>query len=153
VVELANIEKTTHGSTEERAQSFLIEEFKALRNEIDASVQETRSLERLAVISTGGVWTWLLKESKLGSLAAWLPLPIVFLCGIRSLAIYIDLLQMNKYIQERTEKFLLGTQGGWRNSPFQKERAHVLLGSAVVFWVLLLALTYIVPRFREVLGL
>lgn len=42
--------------------TFLIEEFKALRSEIELYLAEIRRLERNTIIAVGTIWAWLLHE-------------------------------------------------------------------------------------------
>lgn len=40
------------------SRDFMLREHEAVRNDMDATVKETRTLERYALLATGAIWSW-----------------------------------------------------------------------------------------------
>lgn len=81
---------------------FYIKEQEYLRREIESSVQETRTLERYALIGTSAVWVWLLttKEIQYPKIALFIPVLFAVLGGLRSWALLKSIERASLYIQE-----------------------------------------------------
>ncbi|HVT56783.1 MAG TPA: hypothetical protein VHR45_00140 [Thermoanaerobaculia bacterium] len=128
---------------EAQAHQFLLEEFKALRKEIDDSVGETRLLERVALIATGAIWAWLAEKNRLNYWLIWSPLVIIVLSGLRSLAIFHRIKMLGLYLNSMEVKYLQPPYG-WEHSKFHREH-HLISMSAVIYWIILVILAIAVP--------
>jgi hypothetical protein len=75
---------------------FLIEEYKALRKEIELYITEARALERYRIIAIGAVWGWL-SANRIEHLVAWtIPLILTIGVGFRSLVVLLYCIRLSK---------------------------------------------------------
>ena len=152
---------------------FHLKEYECLKKEIDSAVQETRTLERYALVATAGVWTWLLATSGgARDLIWWIPSLLVFFAGLRSVALYRAVQRIGDYIRDQLEACICdATPCGWEHYinpppvqngtgspqttaaeekppasvPRPTARRSILFSTAMVFWVVLFLVTILVP--------
>ena len=130
---------------------FRLAEYQTLREEIAASVEETRRIERYAAIVAAAVWVWALGRSAslAGALASLIPVLVSLLGGIRVFALYQVTMAIGAYILEVEDAYRHPTISGWEHfsgfavsdinqRPRALERRYVSR-SAWTYWLLLLA--------------
>jgi hypothetical protein len=106
--------------------SFLLEEYKSLRNQIDYQIKEDRDLERYAMIGIGLVYAWLANVQNPSHMIypAWLFPPLIAFLGMlraRSMARRLD--QLSTYVRKIEEEFFDRKGLGWENH-LSKARAR-----------------------------
>src|SRR6266704_7018291 len=88
--------------SQDHAIQFHLREYEALHEEIEASTQELRTLERYAVIGSGAVWTWLATtklEPRPPGIVWWIPV-LFSLHGIfRTGALLSSIKRTSTYLQ------------------------------------------------------
>jgi hypothetical protein len=128
---------------------FLVEELKGLRDKVNAAIGEARSLERYAVLLTGGVWAWMLTSEKdLPKLSLWIPFICSCLMLLRESVIYLEIRDLAKYIRGQEEYFLGKNDGGWETEVAKstcKIKEFRIPWAALVFWSILILTTLIGP--------
>jgi hypothetical protein len=98
----------------DRQLDYLLREFEHLKNEIEAEVSESRTLERYAVIGTGATWAWLATHPiPAGSRAVWW-IPTIFVAAgaVRALAMAQFIVHAARRLRE-VERIVLGEMEGW----------------------------------------
>jgi len=97
------------------AQMFQLEEYRALRKELEIYIAEFRSQERNVVIALGVIWGWLISHQQ-SNWQPWL-LPVI-LCGaasMRSVVLNIHMGLISSYIESLEKDFgLLGWEYTFR---------------------------------------
>jgi len=77
---------------------FLLEEYKALRKEIELYIAEVRGLERYSIVAIGAVWGWL-SANRIEHPVPWMiPLILSIGVGLRGLVILVHFKRISKYI-------------------------------------------------------
>jgi hypothetical protein len=134
-------EKKAEQQTAVRTTSELdVEEYHALREEIAASVAETRMLERYAVVGSATVWAWILVQThQHGWIDIAKILPVVLTCfaAFRAWAVFVSLMHIAQYIRTLEDS---GRYGICWETFLRKKHRYILLLSAIVFWAALLSL-------------
>jgi hypothetical protein len=146
---------------------FRVEEFKSLRGEIDSLVKETRNLEIYVAGALVAYYVWLithclneipipipLLQIKGGYGLQWLiPMALPILGAWRSWANIGRIMDIAAYITKVEERFdhiclPLGPEKGWEHFlEKRRNKTWARRGSHVAVWLLLLAITIIVPPF------
>ncbi len=136
--------------SQDHAIQFHLREYEALHEEIEASTQELRTLERYAVIGSGAVWTWLATtklEPRPPGIVWWIPV-LFSLHGIfRTEALLSSIKRTSTYLQ-KMEKVVYNQEilSGWETYIHKPEnRKQYILTSTWIFWVGLLIATIIIP--------
>jgi hypothetical protein len=94
---------------------FRLEEYKALRKEIEIYVQESRALERYAIIGVGAIWVWLI-ANKVHDWVPWLiPLLLTLAVAARGFSVLSQCRQLGSYLAD-VEKYF-GVMGWERTRP------------------------------------
>jgi hypothetical protein len=125
-------------------KEFLIQEYSALRDEIELTLKELRSIERYAIIATGGVWAWLAGHA----LQVWTwAIPLIFVvCGfLRHRVLINHLIDMGTYIRCTTEPFFLGPGAGWENHYHKSNDWRLDTVSNNSVWIFLAAASLLAP--------
>lgn len=124
---------------------FLIKEYESLRTEMNEAVKETRTIERHAVIAIGIIWSWLaLTENAPYRQLIWLPLIIVLFSAYRAYGLTAHIDTIAKYLT-KIESFFITLDD---DLGFELNHSAALTAkrfSAYIFWILLCAMTIIVP--------
>ncbi len=134
--------------------AFHLREYESLRKEIEGYIRESRILERYALIGTWVVWVWLATHYysetpvNIPKITWWIPCLFVFLSGFRAWALLQGIFRVSKYIYRIEQAFSYSeTVTGWETFLKNEKSLPVITISAVFFWILLLAVTIIVPYF------
>ena len=134
---------------------FRLAEYQSLRQEIAASVEEARRIERYAAIAAGAVWVWVLGQhaSLAGALASLIPVLVSILGGIRAFALHQVTTAIAAYLLEVEDLYRQSSIPGWEhfssfaaNDVDQRPRAFerkYVSHSAWTYWLLLLVAAFV----------
>lgn len=120
-------------------------EYEKLQQEISQTMAEIGSLERFSLLTSGGIFTWLLTHQRVSEHAVgyFLPAILVLLFGLITLGHFNRLKLMGRYIQEKYEVLLNvdqaeGTAFGWETylSKSLHKSGSLLANSRLLMWVL-----------------
>jgi hypothetical protein len=136
--------------------SFQLKEYEALKKEIEGAVQETRVLERYALVVTGGTWAWLLATDHRAAPEPvwWLPVPFVVFAGLRCVALYLSVRRIGDYLRDKVEPQFFPLKSGWEShsrppGPEQEPIYGILRSTAMLFWMALLVTAALGPVFAD----
>lgn len=140
------------------ASDFHLEEYKALRKEIEWLLQDYRALERNIAVVCGGLLTWLFAQKH--SCQEWSPqdlawiIPFLFagLGSVRAWGIFKAFDVYHEYIVKIEEAFSAGMNlGGWEHflntqTQDKKDKRRTIGASkfAYMFWISLDVVTFLV---------
>lgn len=132
--------------------SFVLEEYKALREEILYLVKQSHLFEASILVGVGGIYSWLFSRplNHMNPLIWWLPFGITVLGAIRELGVRIRLFQLTEYIRRIEAEFLSDEVGGWEHFLFsvRKKMKNTILGlSNILIWA-----AFVVTAFLVALG-
>ena len=121
---------------------FQLEEYRALRKEIDFYIAEFRLQERNVVIAVGAIWSWLIGGHR-DQITPWL-LPIVLIIGVifRSWAMSKHMRTMSRRLRDIETAFGVV---GWESQLIQSS-AVGLANNALTVALLVLAVAGLVFR-------
>ena len=125
--------------------SFLIEEYKALRKEIDQHMIESRTEERYAIISSGIVWGWLILNREKNFLLWLVPVLLNTAIVFRTRAMSKHIEQIGMYIRTLEKAFHCT---GWEHH--EKKRNVTKINQIIAIGLLALAVTAFFYRYRLV---
>ncbi|RXH57332.1 hypothetical protein [Granulicella sibirica] len=80
-------------------QVFHIEEYKALRKEIEIHLTESRTEERYLVIAVGAIWAWLITNHNHHVLLWCIPLLLAVASVSRMAALTYDIIKLGSYLR------------------------------------------------------
>jgi hypothetical protein len=137
-------EARTAAQSQTVSQTFRIEEFKALRDEIKFHMDAIYVLERNAIIAVVAMYAWLLTHhaDQVARWGWWIPVAVPILAFTRSVAHAERLQQIGCYIRDTTEVILLDTEPsipphgkryGWQSVDI----GIWFVVTTAIFWVLL----------------
>jgi hypothetical protein len=140
------------------ASDFHLEEYRALRKEIEWLLQDYRALERNIAVVCGGLLTWLfahpwdVNEWKPQDLAWIVPFLFAGLGSVRAWGIFKAFNVYHEYIVKIEDAFATGMDlGGWehflnRRTEKDKDQRHTIGTAkfAYMFWGILDAVTFLV---------
>lgn len=119
-------------------EQFHIEEFKALRHEIDEKIREIVTVQTHLVIAVALIWTYLFDHHQLRESLLWyLPALLSFLSALRTWMLAHAILRIGGYIAEIEEVFAVGSLGWERR--VRSPRTYYFELFSVVFHALLIA--------------
>ena len=95
------------------ADDFRLEEYRALRKEIDEHMSETRTEERYAIISAGVTWGWLIGNHKTNGLLWSVPVFLTLAIVLRTYAMSDHIVEIGRYL--RTTETSFGIKG-WEHT-------------------------------------
>jgi hypothetical protein len=124
---------------------FLIEEYKALRKEIDQHMIESRTEERYAIISSGIVWAWLILNHEKNFLLWLVPVLLNTAIVFRTRAMSKHIEQIGMYIRTLELAFQCV---GWEH--YEKKRNVTKIN--LIIAIGLLALAFIAFLYRKTLA-
>lgn len=127
-------------------ERFLVEEYKALRTQIDNHMKDLLNLEKWALTVAGIFWSWFATVGPKNppGLIYWCPAIMSFLFGMRALGLHVMNLQVGKYIRLVENRLSVSKPDGWENF-LCSERPRIVMVSAVAFWILLLLFNVLIP--------
>jgi hypothetical protein len=106
--------------------SFQLEEYKALRKEVEIYEQESRSQERYTLIAVGLTWYWLLTNHLTIGLLWFVPILLTAATTARMVAMMRHFKNLGSYLAKLEDVFI-GAQGksekdprGWEHMPKRK---------------------------------
>lgn len=138
---MAKIPKEVEEIKEINRNRFHIEEYKALRREIEIYLHESRFQERYTIVASGLIWAWLITH-RIDNGWVWsLPVWIALASSIRRLAITGHFNVMREYLKG-VENFY-GVKG-WehRNENWNQNIAYSELIISAILFVLSFAAWY-----------
>jgi hypothetical protein len=107
-----------YGGDMEDQQAFQLEEYRALRKEIDQHMAESRIEERYAVISSGITWGWLIMNHKTNGLLWAVPVFLTAAITYRTNAMSQHIIQLGTYIRRLEEAF---QAPGWEHQVIKRK--------------------------------
>ena len=145
-----------------KSDEFHVEEYKALRSEIEQGVEELRKYRRNALIAVFAVYAWLatggplrhsdlLGESahRIFEVAWWLPVLIPIIGFVEYLGIMMRNMHIGAYIRRIEAVYADDSLKGWEHvlEQLRSEKPFVARAqgfSGFILWPLLLAITIVV---------
>lgn len=129
-------------SASDRSPEFHLAEYESLRKEMEAAILETRTLERYALVGTGGVWAWLATNSSHASKIAW-AIPILFALfgGLRAWSMMRSVWRATRYVAKLEEYFAAEGVGGWEHYLKTADIRGYNFQLIAVFWLALAVIT------------
>jgi hypothetical protein len=131
-------------------KEFLMAEYQALRSEVILTLGDVRALERYIALGCAAIWSWAATHPESPTILLWVPVALTLLGALRAWTYSRDFHFTHVYIG-RLEKTLVGetlpaketneAPNGWEN--YDKEDHNYITISAVVFWVSLLAASFV----------
>jgi hypothetical protein len=132
-------------NTETPSSEFHLQEFDALRHEMDESVKAIWDIERYILLITGGIWAWSIPQSGTAFKGVmWLPLGLNLLFGLRALALYRHVNRISNYLLLVEKRLRADEHVGWEHY-FRKHTDPFTVGTAYVFWICILLASVILP--------
>jgi hypothetical protein len=142
--------------------AFHLKEYELLKQEIASAVQESRTLERYALIATAAVWSWLVTMGdNVPGVLWWIPTLLVAFAAFRSLALHVAVNRLGRYIRDEVESQTCdGQPCGWEhfiswppaasaaslaNARRHTSRRSIVLSTSALFWVALGIVSVAVP--------
>jgi hypothetical protein len=92
-----------------KPETFHLEEFRALRGEIEFYLTESRSQERYTLIALGAIWGWLILNHFQDRFLWFIPVVLTIATTVRMVAMLGHFNNLGDYIKTIEHKF--GTQG------------------------------------------
>lgn len=141
---------------EETRMKFLLEEYKSLSKQVEKLLKETDLMAKYALVGTVLVWTWLATHSDdITNIGFWwIPLGHCIILGFRTLFLTNLIVEIGGFIARIEKEAGISIDLGWeqyvekqRSSPKLKERISGRFLSALIFWVLLVFATIVIPFF------
>jgi hypothetical protein len=118
----------------EDQQEFRLEEYKALRKEIDQHMTESRTEERYAIISAGITWGWLILNRKTNGLLWAVPVLLTAAITYRTEAMSGHIREIGNYIRKLEVAF---DAKGWEHE--FKVRRVTRINRMITFGLFVLA--------------
>jgi hypothetical protein len=127
------------------AQDFFMKEVDYLRGGINSSIQETRSLERYALMIIGVIWSWCAAHpGQQGlKLIIWFPFFTTFLFGLRCWGIAKRIRVTDDYLGRLEGKSGFSDGFGWERHQAEN-RSPFEVKAVYLFWGILQAATFLV---------
>ena len=122
--------------------TFMLEEFKALRSEIELYLTEVRGLERNTIIAVGAIWAWLIHERVIDIWAWSIPIALTLVVAVRVAAVSIHFNSTRSRIRVIEDEFKVL---GWEH----RTAGGSFALSNVVIGILLIAAAFMAMLSRE----
>jgi hypothetical protein len=99
-------------------QAFLLQEFNALRKEIEMEIKQLRDYLQAAILASGGIWAWFLShpDPKLPPMAYFIPLFLSALLFAQTFGLRAKIFKLGDYIADIEKSFQLPTILGWERN-------------------------------------
>ena len=130
-------------------REFLVDEVKQVREDYQSFIEETRRLERYAIVVVGATWSWC--ASNTGSfefsLLVWFPAAAVTLFGLRAAAIHVQARAARHYLVKVEHALGVPKTLGWGADQNRQSGGipAVVAITAYLFWVVVSIGTVVVP--------
>jgi hypothetical protein len=95
-------------------ETFFLDEYTALRKEIEIFLSEARSLERYTIIACGLIWGWLITNRNSNWVLWSIPAALTAVSFIRGLAVRRHFADLKRYIKKTEDHFDVK---GWEHRP------------------------------------
>jgi hypothetical protein len=130
-------------------RDFLLKELDQVRKDYEGCVEETRRLERYAIVITGVTWSWCASNvhSFAFNLLVWFPAVACALFGSRAGAIHVQARAARRYIAKVEHALELPSHLGWGADQMQQSRGvpAIVAITAYVFWLVVSVGTIAIP--------
>jgi hypothetical protein len=130
-------------------REFLLNELDQVRKDYEGFIEETRRLERYAIVIIGVTWSWCASnaDSFAFHLLIWFPAAACALFGIRAGAIHVQARAARRYIANVERALELPIQLGWGNDQMKQSRGIPALVAitAYLFWFVVSVGTVAIP--------
>jgi hypothetical protein len=142
---------TSDQSSKGKPEEFSFKEYDSLQEQVRATRDDSRAVERNVIVAIGLFWAFLIKESSSvkmlphPSLAWWIPVLFSILGAARSAALGFKQESLSIYLRQLESLFAAEedvTPKGWEH--FEKKRGGFIRISAWLFWFILMTVTVIV---------
>ena len=138
-------------------RDFLMKEVEHLRKNYDEFIEETRRLERYAIVVTGATWSWCAANTHnyAFGLLVWFPAFACALFGLRAAAIHYQSRAVRQYIANVEATFQLPAQLGWAGVQIQHSTGvpALVAVTAYIFWATVSLGTIAIPLIFRAHGL
>lgn len=99
------------------SQRFQIEEYKALRTEIELYLKEARSQERYTIVAVGVIWGWLVIHNQTNWIVWTIPVLVTAASSLREIAIARHFQHLGDYLRKVEKTYGVtgweSTKKGW----------------------------------------
>jgi hypothetical protein len=130
-------------------RDFLLAEVEQVRKTYEEFIEETRRLERYAILVAGTTWGWCAShvDSYAFSLFIWFPAVACGLFGLRAFGIHTQSLAARRYIAKIESVFVLSGHTGWAKFQIAQSKGlpAVVALTAYIFWIILTLVTIGIP--------
>jgi hypothetical protein len=138
-------------------REFLLKELDQVRKDYEGFIEETRRLERYAIVIIGVTWSWCASnvQNFAFDLLVWFPAAACTLFGSRAGAIHVQARAARRYIAKVERALGLPIQLGWGGDQMQQSRGipAVVAITAYAFWFVVSVGTIGVPLILRAHGM
>jgi hypothetical protein len=120
------------------AKNFRLQEYQALRKEIEIYLTEVRSQERYTLIAVGVIWAWLIANRIDNALPWVIPIVLTAVSALRMIAIGRHFKNLGTYI--RTLETAFGVEGWQHQKRLPTVGVVAVIASMALFVVSLIGL-------------
>lgn len=127
---------------------FRLEEYKALRAEIDSRIKEGNNWESIAIAGIAAVYSWLATNSDkpVAAIGWWVPVLFPLFGLVRQCALLVRIMQIASYLRDMEVAFAQHDPTGWETYLKRRRqeapiRSRLISFSAILMWIVLLAIT------------
>lgn len=108
--------------------TFLIEEYKVLRQELDSRLKEVRLLETGAIVAISAIYAWLAKipKNQIDSFAWWIPVLFPLFGLFRYFGVMHRIMHIAEYIRSFESQVCKNAPNGWET--FLAEKRKTIAG-------------------------
>lgn len=126
----------------EKVQDFLLKEAEQIRTMHCDSIKEIGGMEKLALVATGGLWSWWFAHAGSNPNVKVLYLLLLFhiFAGVRAFSVFIIMRSDRQYLERLETRFCIPAELGWGRDRRQ-DRIKFRTWTGFAFWLLLLAVT------------
>jgi hypothetical protein len=130
-------------------REFLVDEVEQVRKDYQSLIEETRRLERYAIVVVGATWSWCASNTDnfAFSLLVWFPAAAVTLFGLRAAAIHVQARAARHYLVKVEHALGLPNELGWGADQNRQSGGipAVVAITAYAFWAVVSIGTVVVP--------
>lgn len=131
------------------SREVLGKEIEHLRTAHDIYIEETRKLERYAILVSGLTWSWCVAnaDNYAFNFLIWFPTIACNLFGMRAWGIHQQSKEVREYIASRERELGLGENGGWASLQIQQSKGKDSKSAktAKLFWAIVCLGTFAMP--------
>ena len=122
-------------------KEFLIEEYKALKIEIQSHIEQTRKVIYFNIVFSGIIWSFFLtKDLSFNFLIKWTPALIICLSTAYNYSLGKEINRIGDYIRQVENTLVSVPHLGWENHLYSKTHGskHIFDKIEISFWVVFL---------------